>query len=880
MDSEVLAEPPPVQPTEAPVCDTEPAQRLLSYKEYHGTRHPTKNLGEPGDIYICSRPSNYALYARLHDDWAQWPGPHSARSISHPEHEGFRLGVNMKTKHIGWLESDGAANDSWLHAQFPHDALYHVLDGPGVHYLPHFITGDKRRKARVTPNPSFKRPKLLSAVWTAPDQEDASSLLEGSDSDDDFYWTDQEDEEKMKKVPERPLYPPEDLVLIPRCSFTGITVTSATFDGKTLPSYADDITVLPSPPTPPPSPPPPESPRLVATPATAKKNAVKEPRSRARAKTTAAKRGAKRAGAQPPLSGSVAARHQNAEPGPSRIPSRIDSDGESERSDTPDPPPFEDYDSLSEDEDAEGSDDSGERQGFFTRADITFQPINSRFPTPSTPLDEQDTHQVVLIHPPFTKYPGCNSHSQPLAYSLLVEHPDWVLDARDFVWNGNPNPNAVPYPASLEPPRGRLCKESRLRCTFCNRSYAGVNAKSMWRRHVFDYHGIAMTNRRDGVGKSTSNPPANAPRDPRTGLKIQSAPGSSFVIPPPSRTHRLPPRSLAENVPAHLPGTFDPALMDSAAPKHAPAPPVESQSQSESQPPLQPSSQPQSQPQSQIQSQSQSQSRSQSPRAESSSAGAKEASHPNPYMNNRHLLQPDPPFPPGPTPPTAFGPLSISPEIQAMLLSKFKYNAALGANNLKRAELYRSQISGSQPAPGETSTSTLATFDANGEVQRMAAEAMQKAAEAERQRQVATAPPTSQSSPLHTPSPTALFAHSSLPRNFPPPPSSAPPSHSNSFSNGITNSASTFGHGLSPMPSFNVTGLPMDTSFLPPNFQTRFPSMPPRSIVQRPERRDSDARPGMQRDADSDACQCFIPTQSCGLCRMRRLTVTNGAGRI
>jgi hypothetical protein len=38
----------------------------------------------------------------------------------------------------------------------------------------------------------------------------------------------------------------------------------------------------------------------------------------------------------------------------------------------------------------------------------------------------------------------------------------------------------------------------KLRCTFCRRKYAGVNAKSMWRRHVLEKHKIPMANRRDG----------------------------------------------------------------------------------------------------------------------------------------------------------------------------------------------------------------------------------------------------------------------------------------------------------------------------------------------------------------------------------------------
>ena len=40
-------------------------------------------------------------------------------------------------------------------------------------------------------------------------------------------------------------------------------------------------------------------------------------------------------------------------------------------------------------------------------------------------------------------------------------------------------------------------EEPRLRCTFCRRTYAGINAKSMWRRHVFEKHKVPMSNRRD-----------------------------------------------------------------------------------------------------------------------------------------------------------------------------------------------------------------------------------------------------------------------------------------------------------------------------------------------------------------------------------------------
>ncbi|RDB29516.1 hypothetical protein Hypma_015424 [Hypsizygus marmoreus] len=135
---------------------------------------------------------------------------------------------------------------------------------------------------------------------------------------------------------------------------------------------------------------------------------------------------------------------------------------------------------------------------------------------PPAGMDPQPTDPSVLfIHPPFTTFPNSHIYSDGLSYQLMADNPEWFLDADDFVSQHNPNPHAIPYPPHLEPPRG-WCpakkkdlkdrgaegwpegEEPRLRCTFCRRTYAGVNAKSMWRRHVFEKHKIAMSNRRDG----------------------------------------------------------------------------------------------------------------------------------------------------------------------------------------------------------------------------------------------------------------------------------------------------------------------------------------------------------------------------------------------
>ncbi|KIJ68340.1 hypothetical protein HYDPIDRAFT_24629 [Hydnomerulius pinastri MD-312] len=129
-------------------------------------------------------------------------------------------------------------------------------------------------------------------------------------------------------------------------------------------------------------------------------------------------------------------------------------------------------------------------------------------PSPSDP-------NVVFIHPPFVDFPDSHLYPEGLSYSLMAVNPEWFLVQSDFTSSVSNNPDAIPYPPQLEPPRG-WCpakkkdlkalgpdgwpegEEPRLRCTFCRRTYAGVNAKSMWRRHVYEKHKIAMSNRRDG----------------------------------------------------------------------------------------------------------------------------------------------------------------------------------------------------------------------------------------------------------------------------------------------------------------------------------------------------------------------------------------------
>ncbi|KAJ7631107.1 hypothetical protein FB45DRAFT_557164 [Roridomyces roridus] len=119
-------------------------------------------------------------------------------------------------------------------------------------------------------------------------------------------------------------------------------------------------------------------------------------------------------------------------------------------------------------------------------------------PTPSDP-------DAIFLRYPFPDHP------EGITYTSLAENQSWFLHPDDY--RSESSPDATPYPTELEPPRGwcpakkKDVKEKgaegwpdgeqpRLRCTFCRRTYAGVNAKSMWRRHVFEKHKIAMSNRR------------------------------------------------------------------------------------------------------------------------------------------------------------------------------------------------------------------------------------------------------------------------------------------------------------------------------------------------------------------------------------------------
>ncbi|KAJ6604753.1 hypothetical protein DFH09DRAFT_321034 [Mycena vulgaris] len=165
---------------------------------------------------------------------------------------------------------------------------------------------------------------------------------------------------------------------------------------------------------------------------------------------------------------------------------------------------------------------------------VPVRPVMSHALSSSLGLDPLPTDpETVFLRYPFTSFPDQDLYPEGVTYTTLAENPNWFLDPEDYVFENCKNPDAIPYPAALEPPRGwcparkKDLKEKgpdgwpdgeqpRLRCTFCRRTYAGVNAKSMWRRHVFEKHKIAMANRRNDMerprGRNSNKENKRAPK--------------------------------------------------------------------------------------------------------------------------------------------------------------------------------------------------------------------------------------------------------------------------------------------------------------------------------------------------------------------------------
>ncbi|KAJ6473221.1 hypothetical protein C8R45DRAFT_409282 [Mycena sanguinolenta] len=153
---------------------------------------------------------------------------------------------------------------------------------------------------------------------------------------------------------------------------------------------------------------------------------------------------------------------------------------------------------------------SASSKGPFHRADTTFNPSPYQPPL-RNPLYRPPTLAVVpavfdtpqatappfdglFIHPPFGNLPGgVVLPAEGMNYSVMHQHPTWFLDIKDFITLDASPETAIRYPRDLEPPRPRRQKDLLLRCTFCPRTYAGVNAKSMWTRHVREKHRVVLS---------------------------------------------------------------------------------------------------------------------------------------------------------------------------------------------------------------------------------------------------------------------------------------------------------------------------------------------------------------------------------------------------
>ncbi|GJJ09635.1 hypothetical protein Clacol_003859 [Clathrus columnatus] len=227
-----------------------------------------------------------------------------------------------------------------------------------------------------------------------------------------------------------------------------------------------------------------------------------------------------------------------------------------------------------------------QRTPVSTRALTGQRNIQSQISTIPTMDVNKNDPTAIFIRPPFVvPHPpegeegaaavsiSENEHplpGTPVTYAILHSHRNWFLDPDDFQKD---NPNRIDYPPELEPPRGwaplnectglgALKKQKEklsngvrtkgsygtpdrpaaieygpsddcheltvLRCTFCRREYHGPNAKSMWRRHVYDKHKVAMKNRREGSAGSAVRSVVKKPKGKGT--------SDSFEFPSPTET--------------------------------------------------------------------------------------------------------------------------------------------------------------------------------------------------------------------------------------------------------------------------------------------------------------------------------------------------------
>ncbi|KAF7330016.1 hypothetical protein MKEN_00265600 [Mycena kentingensis (nom. inval.)] len=182
-------------------------------------------------------------------------------------------------------------------------------------------------------------------------------------------------------------------------------------------------------------------------------------------------------------------------------------------------------------------------------------PTSNLFEKP--PVSGGPPFDGMLIHPPFTVLPDNVVLNEPMSYMVLHNHPAWFLDIRDYITLEGAPPGAIRYPRDLEPPRPRRQKDLLLRCTFCPRTYAGVNAKSMWTRHVREKHRVVLSKAwTDSATTSTARRMSTpgAPATPVGAASPSASPSSpSISKPPPLPLPKPAPTALTTTAPLPVP---------------------------------------------------------------------------------------------------------------------------------------------------------------------------------------------------------------------------------------------------------------------------------------------------------------------------------------
>ncbi|KAJ6483609.1 hypothetical protein C8R47DRAFT_951052, partial [Mycena vitilis] len=107
---------------------------------------------------------------------------------------------------------------------------------------------------------------------------------------------------------------------------------------------------------------------------------------------------------------------------------------------------------------------------------------------------ETSPRAPVYIHPPFTHLPDGEVLLEGMNYTVMRQHPTWLLDVKDYLTlDANPDGAVLTqYPRDLEPRLGGR-KDRTLRCTFCEKNYTGGNAKNLWTRHIREEHRVALS---------------------------------------------------------------------------------------------------------------------------------------------------------------------------------------------------------------------------------------------------------------------------------------------------------------------------------------------------------------------------------------------------